>query len=299
MSPPKDLNTTILKLDHLPGQYTTLLSTGSEPPYGEEITVTTPEGKALLEFLISIEEEPGHDYTMWGRIREFEDCLLVFVGNDNRLLSLQKQHINVLSGWDEYPSLPFRSSESLNQMPESSSLAKLRPHLRSPLEVINIAFCRPMATTIVNPQSLSYELLTWVIPSNLDPTCHHNPASQFDELDGYLFRTQSMSATRRRDDLASYYRGWVTNCEAETSAATEPSEKTHVFFFIWKDAEAETRFKNGSLEEGVGESWKENFLPIQQEWEEMGMRTESLHLSLVDFWEQFRWLERDARDKAK
>ena len=80
MSPPKGPNTTILKLYLLSGQYTA--STNPDESF-KNITDATQEGKALLEFLTSIDKEPGHDYTMWGRVRELEDCLFIFIGNDD------------------------------------------------------------------------------------------------------------------------------------------------------------------------------------------------------------------------
>ena len=72
-----EANTTILKLHHFPGQYTSSVSADET---SKEITEATPEGNALLEFLLSLKEEPGHDYTMWGRARELEDCIFIFIG---------------------------------------------------------------------------------------------------------------------------------------------------------------------------------------------------------------------------
>lgn len=163
---------------------------------------------------------------------------------------------------------------------------------------MNVAFGFQFTTGILRPQSLSYELLTWVIPPALDPTYHQHPASQFDGLGEFLKRTQTFSIKHfERRCLAGSYRGWV---EAETPADTEPSEKTHVFFFLWRDIEAETRCKDG-MEEGwrTKAPWNDNFTAVQQQWEEKGLRSESLHLSLEDFKIQLMWRERNAKPKPK
>ncbi len=78
LAPPRDPNTTMLKLDCLPGQSVGLFCTCSEVK--DEFTDTTPEGKALLDFLYLMAKEPGYDNMMWGRVRESEDCILIFLG---------------------------------------------------------------------------------------------------------------------------------------------------------------------------------------------------------------------------
>lgn len=58
-----------------------------------------------------------------------------------------------------------------------------------------------------------------------------------------------MTTTGRQRDLACSYRGWVYSSDAEMPAATEaPGERQHVFLFLWKDADAELRCKNGTEE---------------------------------------------------
>lgn len=79
LAPPKEPNTTMLKLDCLPGQSSSLVCTCSEG--NDEITDATPEGKALLDFLCLMVKEPGHENIVWGRARELEDCILIFLGN--------------------------------------------------------------------------------------------------------------------------------------------------------------------------------------------------------------------------
>ena len=61
MPPPHKPNTTILKIRRFPGHCTAPLSSGES---SEEITEATPEGNALLEFLLSFKKEPKHDYPM-------------------------------------------------------------------------------------------------------------------------------------------------------------------------------------------------------------------------------------------
>lgn len=78
MAPSKERNTTMLKLDCLPGRSAGLVDTYSEG--FDEITDATSEGKALLDFFYSLEKEPGHDLTLWGRVEELEDQFLVFIG---------------------------------------------------------------------------------------------------------------------------------------------------------------------------------------------------------------------------
>lgn len=171
-------------------------------------------------------------------------------------------------GWDERPSLSFRSSESLSQVSESSPLATIRTYLRSLLEVMNIAFGRPIRASISHPESLSYELLIWVIPPALDPIYYHAHACQFEELGAYLERCESFRINRlEQRDLAGSYRGWVKD---ETPAVTEPSEKPHVFFFLWRGTEAETRCKDGMEEGRMQEPWNDNFIAVHQQWERRG-----------------------------
>lgn len=86
--PPKEPNTTILKLYLLPGQYTALVSPDES---FEEIMDATLEGKALLKFLTSIGKEPGHDLRCGD---EFASSRIVssssMVMTDNSMLSSQK-----------------------------------------------------------------------------------------------------------------------------------------------------------------------------------------------------------------
>ena len=132
---------------------------------------------------------------------------------------------------------------------------------------------------------LSIEMLTWEIPPNLDPTCHPGPALQFDELGGYIDRARSARTTRRRrpkimPNLGCAYRGWASQQRVGSISTTEPSEKIHVFLFSWENREAELRCKTASH---LVELWDNYLGAVQREWEEKGMRSQSLHLSLVDF----------------
>ena len=78
LPPPAEPNTTLMKLHHLPGQYTSLFDF-DDPPL-EEIPQTTPEGRALLGFLLSLEKEPGHRSTTWGRAEELDDHIFILIG---------------------------------------------------------------------------------------------------------------------------------------------------------------------------------------------------------------------------
>ncbi|KAI4255044.1 MAG: hypothetical protein L6R42_006935, partial [Xanthoria sp. 1 TBL-2021] len=114
-------------------------------------------------------------------------------------------------------------------------------------------------------------------------------ALQFDELGTYLNKHSQSKGTRRQPRaLLDFSRGWGSALQAEIPA-TEPSEKTDRFFFIWGDAEKERSWKDGSTTEALFQTWDENFLERQREWEGMGMRSESLHVRLEDFDEQLRW----------
>lgn len=60
------------------------------------------------------------------------------------------------------------------------------------------------------------------------------------------------------------------------------------------NAERERRWKDDSTTNALYESWDENFVKLQREWEGMGMRSESLHLKLEDFDAQLRWPDLEA-----
>ncbi|KAL9628609.1 MAG: hypothetical protein Q9204_005781 [Flavoplaca sp. TL-2023a] len=159
-----------------------------------------------------------------------------------------------------------------------------------------------------------YNYITWgearelpdclfVIPPHLDLTYHHNRATQFDELGIYLRRCASRNADFKPRDILDISRGWGSNLQTDVTdpcatSASEPSEKTHLFFFVWADAERERKWKDGTSTDALYISWDENFMRLQREWEGMGMRTESLHLSLEDFEEQLIWWKVEA-EKAK
>lgn len=167
---------------------------------------------------------------------------------------------------------------------------------------MNINFNNSLYPSLGSHRELSCELLTWVIPPHLDPTYHQNRATQFDELGIYLRRSQSRSANLKPRDILDIFRGWGSNLQTDVTdpaaSASEQSEKTHLFFFIWADAQKERAWKDGTSTDALYVSWDENFVKLQREWEGMGMRTESLHLSLEDFEEQLIWRKVEA-EKAK
>ncbi|KAL8895319.1 MAG: hypothetical protein Q9192_003712 [Flavoplaca navasiana] len=145
----------------------------------------------------------------------------------------------------------------------------------------------------------SCELITWTIPPHLDPTYHQIPAHQFDSLGKHLDRCETTSTSFEPRDLAGSYRGWGFPLSQDLKSATvEPNEKTHLFFFIWANAEKERKWKDGTSTDALYVSWDENFMKLQREWEAMGMRTESLHLRLEDFEEQLMWRKVEM-EKAK
>ncbi|KAL8898434.1 MAG: hypothetical protein Q9207_006701 [Kuettlingeria erythrocarpa] len=275
----------MLKLDCLPGQSVGLFCTCSEGK--DEFTDTTPEGKAFLDFLYLMAKEPEYDHTMWGRVRESEDCILIFLG------------------WDGSPPVQYRSSESFDQLIESSPLAAVRTVLQRPIKATNITFSPELYDAITDRPQFSHQLLTWEIPSTLDPTYHQNTAVRFDDLGDFISRKKIPAILSRRfrhNDLAGVHRGWASRIQAETPAALEPSEKTHVFLFSWRSTEAEAKVKDGRDEHPRQEWWPEKFTAIENEWKAMGMKIESLHLSLWDFMYQLNWhedeLKRAERDRV-
>ncbi|KAL8768308.1 MAG: hypothetical protein Q9209_005447 [Squamulea sp. 1 TL-2023] len=160
---------------------------------------------------------------------------------------------------------------------------------------MNISFHPLLSATIPDRRKFSVELLTWIIPSSLDPTYHQRPAAQFEDLGEFIKYTESMTTSRRPGALVTSFRGWVSGPQEDK----EPSVKTHLFFFVWEDAEAERRVKDGSPGESEYESWAKNFVALQREWEAKGMKCESLHLRMEDFKEQLRWRAMEAKRKAK
>ena len=164
---------------------------------------------------------------------------------------------------------------------------------------MNIIIYPWLSSRPADNQKWSCELITWIIPPHLDPTYHQIPAHQFDSLGKYLDRCETTSTSFEQRDLAGSYRGRGFPLSQDLAPATvEPSEKTHLFFFIWTDAEKERKWKDGTSTDAFYVSWDENFMRLQREWESMGMRTESLHLRLEDFEEQLM-LRKVEVEKAK
>ncbi|KAL8877297.1 MAG: hypothetical protein Q9198_004658 [Flavoplaca austrocitrina] len=169
---------------------------------------------------------------------------------------------------------------------------------------MNIDFNSSLYPSLGSQRGLSCELLTWVIPPHLDPTFHQNCATQFDELGIYLRRCESRGANFKPRDILDISRGWGSNLQTDvtdpcaTCSAREPSEKTHLFFYIWADAEKKRKCKDRTSTDALYVSWNENFMRLQREWEGMGMRTESLHLGLEDFEKQMIWWKVEL-EKAK
>lgn len=186
-----------------------------------------------------------------------------------------------MTGWDERPPLPFRSAESFAQLVDSSTLATVRHVLEKPIEVTNIAFSPPFRVMGSN-RKFVHELLIWEVPFSLDPTFRQRQAIQFNELGEYISRTVTKIPRPPLRDLAACHRGWASSLRTKTSA---PSERIHVFFFSWRGSEAEARVKDGR-EEAMWEPWPVKFTAVQEEWKAMGMRSQSLHLYLWDFWIQ-------------
>ncbi|KAL8839361.1 MAG: hypothetical protein Q9176_004542 [Flavoplaca citrina] len=199
--------------------------------------------------------------------------------------------------------MKFSSPEFWTQLLQSSSLANAFHHLRNPFQAMNINFNNALYPSLGSQRELSCELLTWVIPTHLDPTYHQTRATQFDELGIYLRRSVSRSADFKPRDILDIFRGWGSNLQIDVgdpcaTVASEPSEKTHLLFFIWADAEKECKWKDGTSTDALYVSWDENFMRLQREWEGMGMWTESLHLRLEDFEEQLMWRKVEM-EKAK
>ncbi|KAL9035063.1 MAG: hypothetical protein Q9180_005058 [Flavoplaca navasiana] len=305
MGPYQTPNTTLLGFRIPPEQLTAQILDIPEKPL-RVITDTTPEGKALLEFLLPITKEPEYDYITWGAARELADCLFILIGKTSQRphSSPSSNHVDVSTGWWQHPPTKFTSPESWTQLLQSSPLASASPNLRNPFQAMNINFNNALYPSLGNHRELSCELLTWVIPPHLDPTYHQNRATQFDELGTYLTRSASRSANFKPRDILDISRGWGSNLQMDeanpraTCSAREPSQKTHLFFIIWADAEKERKWKDGTSTDAFYVSWDENFMKLQREWEGMGMRTESLHLSLEDFEEQLIWRKCEA-EKAK
>ncbi|KAL8649956.1 MAG: hypothetical protein Q9226_005353, partial [Calogaya cf. arnoldii] len=260
MGPRQIPNTAMLVYNISPEQCIARVPEIPERPY-KLITTATQEGKALLDFFSPIAKEPGFDYIMWGQARELPECLFIFIG------------------WFG------PASESLSHHLQYLHSADPSAMLRNPLKAMTI----PFHESLYPPSypELSCELLTWVIPSHLDPTYHHALATQFDQLGIYLEDSQARATDHKPRPLLASHRGWASNLQPDPPiVAAEPSEKTHLFFFLWGDAEKERTWKDGSTNDPYYVSWEENFLKVQREWEGMGMRSESLHLTLENFGDQ-------------
>ncbi|KAL8845832.1 MAG: hypothetical protein Q9221_009037 [Calogaya cf. arnoldii] len=191
------------------------------------------------------------------------------------------------------------ASESLSHHLQFLPSANPSPMLRNPLKAMTIPFYERLYSSLSSYPELSCELLTWVIPPNLDPTYHHASATQFDQLGIYLEDSQSPAIYGKPRPLVACRRGWASNLHTDPPiVAAKPSEKTRLFFFVWSDAEKERGWKDGSTNDPFYVSWEENFLKVQREWEGMGMRIESLHLTLEDFRKQLS-LQKLERKLAK
>lgn len=81
--PPKEANTTIMKLDCSPEPFLSLESFGPEDTF-EKISETTEEGKALIALLEWIVEEPGHEFINWSRVLEIAETLIIVIGANMR-----------------------------------------------------------------------------------------------------------------------------------------------------------------------------------------------------------------------
>ena len=138
---------------------------------------------------------------------------------------------------------------------------------------------------------MSIELLTWTIPPHLDPTFHIPHAKRFEELRQLFYLFNNSTGCAQRGDLIWFKRGWVACLDTNYPSKEEPSVKTHVFVLFWKSREDELRFKDPAGKtfiwgcdmswntcEREGNFWEKVFVGWQKEWEELGMRSQSLHL---------------------
>ncbi len=82
-----------------------------------------------------------------------------------------------------------------------------------------------------------------MISSKLDATYHPTIASKFAELGIYLRRMQASGIGGGHRDLAAFLVAGFPKPFA--TAATEPVEKTHIFFLLWGDSQNERRWKDG------------------------------------------------------
>ena len=122
-----------------------------------------------------------------------------------------------------------------------------------------------------------------------------NPAATFANVDWGLKMISARPSSRPALELLSCHRAWAATTPELLPSATEPSEKTHVFFFAWKTPSAELKVKDQSSLKIKGGAagdeweigtflpgqnrWEECFIKMQKEWEERGMRARSLHLT--------------------
>lgn len=240
------------------------------PEKGREIIDTTA-GRALTDTLRTIELEPGHGWTMWAEPAEDAHTVLVF------------------TGWEDKPPPALASTAAYRRLdPSTSPLSALTPHLRFP-PTISLLPLRdlvkvPLANPACGPWSL--EMVTWTFPPHLDPTSHPAHAATFKRADTrlridpspFLGRGEDWSSVR----LHGIQRAWVAP-PATPSGEGAPSERTHVYLFLWANRNAELVVKREESEVGrerreMGMGWGEIFGEPEAEWERSGMVARSVHL---------------------
>lgn len=120
--------------------------------------------------------------------------------------------------WQRDPPTFFKSSANFQRIPFQLPLASLHQYLSSPVRVTNV---RLDPGTFHSPSldPLSFELIIWHIPANLDPTYHQNHAQEFDGLREWFLRVQGddMCDGRLIGDLRTVYRGWALSDDSDAA----------------------------------------------------------------------------------
>ena len=234
------------------------------------IDTESQQGQNLLTFIAALKDQSGFGFWMFAKVEENQD----------------ERNFYLFISWKGQPPSIFLDSKALN--PHDSHLfAVVGPALRSATELYHVPFERPMSRLGTSYNGLSIEMISWHIPSSLDPTFHQSYAEQFRSLN-YIFEGLDVhSACVGPGYLVNCIRGWVMQ---PAKTAKEPVDKTHVFMLFWKSKEHELEYKDPqkrSYAEGSGgpgsvedapDIWKQWYLDFEEDWMRSGLSVRTLHL---------------------
>ena len=228
-------------------------------------------GRDLQRLIAAIKKQPGFDFWMFAKAEERQD----------------ERNFYLFVGWEKFPPPIFLDSQALH--PDHSPLLPVvGPALQSTAELYHVPFDRPMTRMGTSYNGLSIELISWQIPSSLDPTFYRAYAKRFLSLEYMFSGLDEHPACVGPGDLVDCERGWTIQ---RTQGAYEPCDKTHIFMLFWKSKEDELRYKDSqepSYDEGCHggprsiethpDIWKRWYLDLRNDWASYGLSVKSVHL---------------------